>query len=118
MQSLSPLYKTVAVNSICCNNSSRLQNTARFKPAKSAEPRLESDNFNTKVDIEKALKLPHLVRTGQFNFRSSLLGKSATIKKRVIKSAPMPGNDQPSNDFQQFLLDHKQMKRSKEEIQV
>ena len=24
---------------------------------------------STKVDIEKALKLPHLVKTGQFQFR-------------------------------------------------
>ena len=29
----------------------------------------ENNRESTKVDIEKALKLPHLVKTGQFQFR-------------------------------------------------
>ena len=93
----------------------------------SSQPRLKPWNadislgsyekhLNTKVDIEKALKLPHLVKTGQFNFRTNVIGRSATIKKRVIKSAAVVKDDSLS-EFQRFLLDHKQVRRNKEEIQ-
>ena len=29
---------------------------------------------NEKIDIDKALKLPHLVKSGNFNFRKSVTG--------------------------------------------
>ena len=94
-----------------------LNSQPRLKPW-NADISLRSDekHLNTKVDIEKALKLPNLVKTGQFNFRTNVIGRSATIKKRVIKSAAVVKDDSLS-DFQRFLLDHKQVRRNKEEIQ-
>ena len=69
----------------------------------------------TKVDLEKALHLPHLVKSGQFTLRTSVLGKQIIQKKRVIRSAPIL--KQPADtEFQQFLLDKKKIKRSKEEV--
>ena len=69
----------------------------------------------TKVDLEKALHLPHLVKSGQFTLRTSVLGKAIIQKQRVIRSAPIL--KQPiDNEFQQFLLDRKKIKRSKEEV--
>ena len=69
-----------------------------------------------KVDIEKALKLPHLVKTGQFTFRTNVLGRSSTIKQRIVRSAPAT-SEQSTNEFQRFLLDHKQVRRSKAEVE-
>lgn len=89
----------------------------RLKPWKADIGRgSDEKHSNTKVDIEKALKLPHLVKTGQFNFRTNVIGRSATIKKRVIKSTAVVKEDSLSQ-FQRFLLDHKQVRRNKEEIQ-
>ena len=73
-------------------------------------------SLNSKVDLEKALQLPHLVKTGQFSFRTSVLGRSSEIKRRNAKSAPAAASDEPSNDFQRFLLDHKQVRRTQEAV--
>ena len=60
------------------------------------------------MDIEKALQLPHLVRTGQFGFRRAVLGRTATTKRRNARSAPVLRED-TDTEFQKFLLDHKQV---------
>ena len=72
--------------------------------------------LSTKVDLEKALALPHLVRTGQFSFRTSVLGRSKEIKRRNARSAPAVASEEPSNEFQRFLLDHKQVRRSQQAV--
>ena len=69
----------------------------------------------TKVDLEKALHLPHLVKSGQFTLRTSVLKKGIIQKKREIRSAPIT-KEPADNEFQQFLLDRKKIKRSKEEV--
>ena len=89
---------------------------SRLKPWSADSRHQGSVSKDGKVDIEKALKLPHLVRTGQFNFRTNVLGRSATIKKRIVRSAPVV-SEETSNDFQRFLLDHKQVRRSKAEVE-
>ena len=60
------------------------------------------------MDIEKALQLPHLVRTGQFGFRRAVLGRTAATQRRNARSAPAL-REETDTEFQKFLLDHKQV---------
>ena len=94
----------------------RIKSQPRLKSF-SAEARLEADALKSKVDIVKALKLPTLVKTGQFTFRTNVLANSSTTRRRLVKSAETKVNIEPLDDFQKYLLDHKQIKRTKEEIQ-
>ena len=55
----------------------------------SSKPTKNASVCQTKVDLEKALPLPHLVKSGQFTLRTSVLRKGITQKKREIRSAPL-----------------------------
>ena len=91
----------------------------------------ENRRESTKVDIEKALKLPHLVKTGQFQFRywkyrnvhvggsqssRSVFRTQVAAGHERISYKKSPGTEVNITEFQKFLLNQKKIKKSKEEI--